>query len=229
MLVQSLKRGNIDDNKSAIRLHELGPRLTIELYKIESDLLTGEVLYHKSVVKTQEELLAIKKKRADKRVLKEQRKKVQEANKLKKEKAKEEHKIKTGGSRAYTVSEADKKLIKDAEDALDDGEDEDDAEYYKEEIGEKPDKELFQGAIKSSRKRPHIPKMKMPKIKRPRLENADQKGDRKKGKFGEKDGDRKFGGKKFNKDGKKMGFKTGKPGKPTMKFKGKKGKMRARR
>jgi ribosome biogenesis protein SSF1/2 len=77
-------------------MHELGPRLTIELYKIESDLLSGEVLYHKSVVKTQEELLAIKKKRADKRVLKEQRKKVQEVNKLEKEKAKEEHKIKTG-------------------------------------------------------------------------------------------------------------------------------------
>ncbi len=91
MLVQFLKRGNLDDDKSAIRLHELGPRLTIELYKIESDLLTDEILNRKSVVKTQEKLVTIKKKCAYKRVLKEQQKKVQEANKLKKEKAKEEH------------------------------------------------------------------------------------------------------------------------------------------
>jgi hypothetical protein len=50
------------------------------LSKIEGDLLTGEVLYHKDVVKDAEEILRLKKKRADRRVKKEQRKKIQEEN-----------------------------------------------------------------------------------------------------------------------------------------------------
>lgn len=135
-----MKRGNVDNAKSAVRLYELGPRLTVELHKIESELLTGEVLYHKFVVKTQEEMLLIKKKRADKRVLKEQRKKIQSENVAKKDKTKEEHKIKTGGSRQQpTATDRDQILLKDAEDAIEDIP-EDDAEYYEDEIGEAPEK-----------------------------------------------------------------------------------------
>lgn len=134
-----MKRGNVDNCKSAVRLFELGPRLTIELHKIESELMTGEVLYHKSVVKTPEEMLLIKKKRADKQVLKEQRKKAQTENVAKKDKTKEEHKIKTGGSRQPTVTDRDQILLKDAEDAIEDIP-EDDAEYYEDEIGEAPEK-----------------------------------------------------------------------------------------
>ncbi|EDO34519.1 predicted protein, partial [Nematostella vectensis] len=39
-------RGNIKSQKSAIRLTELGPRLTLQLVKIEEGLCSGEVLYH---------------------------------------------------------------------------------------------------------------------------------------------------------------------------------------
>lgn len=206
-LSQPLKRGNVDSGQSAVRLHELGPRITFELYKIEADLMTGEVLYHKDVVKSTDEILKMKKKRADKRVQKESRKKIQEQNKAKKDKAKEEHKLKTSGVKQFLVTESDKRLIKDAEDAIDDTP-ENDADYYKDEIGDDPDKELFENAVKSSRKRPHIPGFSTKKYggKKPRM-------------------DRKEGGKNSDKHDKKSskggvkGFKTNRPTNPKMKFK----------
>lgn len=41
---------------SSIRLQELGPRLTLELMKVERGLCEGEVLYHSYLTKTQEEV-----------------------------------------------------------------------------------------------------------------------------------------------------------------------------
>lgn len=41
---------------SSIRLQELGPRLTLELMKVERGLCEGEVLYHSYVKKTQDEV-----------------------------------------------------------------------------------------------------------------------------------------------------------------------------
>lgn len=155
-LSQSLKRGNVDSGQSAIRLYELGPRITFELYKVESDLMTGEVLYHKDIKRTSEDISLMKKKRADRRVQKEGRRKAQEENKAKKEKAKADHKRITSGVKQFTMTEGDKRLLKDAEEAIDETP-EDDADYYKEEIGQDPDKELFENAVKSSKKRPHIP------------------------------------------------------------------------
>ncbi|CRK88227.1 CLUMA_CG002008, isoform A [Clunio marinus] len=180
---QALKRGNVEAGQSAIRLHELGPRITFELRKIETDLLNGEVLYHKDVVKSVDEILKTKKKRADKRVQKEHRKKIQEDNKAKKNVAKEEHKLKTSGNKQFLMTENDKKLIKDAEDAIDDTP-EDDAEYYKDEIGADPEQELFENAVKSTRKRPHIPGFSSKKFnaKKPRLDqHKDKKHDGRKG------------------------------------------------
>lgn len=186
-LSQSLKKGNVESGQSAVRLYELGPRITIELQKVEADLMTGEVLYHKDVVKSVEDILKMRKKRADRRVLKEKRKKMQEENVNKKEKKKEEHKIKTS-NKEFVVTDQDKKLLKDAEEAIDDAP-EDDADYYKEEIGKEPEKELFENAIIStSRKRPFIPKVAMHKFnKRPRLD----KGPKKNEKGGKKSFDRK--------------------------------------
>lgn len=204
-LTESLKKGNVESGQSAIRLYELGPRITFELYKIEADLLTGEVLYHKEIVKSIDEVLKMRKKRADRRVLKEQRKKTQEDNKAKKDKKKDEHKLKTG-NKEFTMTESDKRLLKDAEDAIDDLQ-EDDAEYYEEEIGEKPEKELFENAIKASRKRPHIPKFAQKQFnKKPRFDkDKGQKSKDKGGKFKDKSkgfkGNQKFAGKskKFKK------------------------------
>lgn len=76
--------GNLIDNKSSVILHELGPRITFQLMKIEDGLLNGEVLYHDSIVKTEEEVEQLKKEREKKKRLKEQRRQRQEENKTKK-------------------------------------------------------------------------------------------------------------------------------------------------
>jgi ribosome biogenesis protein SSF1/2 len=62
-----ISRGNVESGKSAIKLHELGPRLTLQLIKIEDGLLDGEVLYHNLIEKTDEEKLEIQKKRENKK------------------------------------------------------------------------------------------------------------------------------------------------------------------
>lgn len=193
-LTEAMKRGNVESGTSAIRLYELGPRITFEMYKIEADLMTGEVLYHKEIVKSIDEVLKMRKRRADKRVLKEQRKKAQEENKAKKDKKKEEHKLKTG-NKEFTMTESDRKLLKDAEEAIDDLQ-EDDAEYYEEEIGEKPEKELFENAVKATRKRPHIPKYAQKHIKKPRMDKDQSNKGKSGGNF--KDKGKAFKGRKNN-------------------------------
>lgn len=62
-------RGNIESGKSAIRLSELGPRLTLQLIKIEDGLMDGEVLYHDLIHKTEEEKAEIEKKREQKKYI----------------------------------------------------------------------------------------------------------------------------------------------------------------
>lgn len=62
-----VSRGNMEEGKSAIRLTELGPRLTLQLMKVEDGLLDGAVLYHDHIEKTEEEKAEIEKKRAAKR------------------------------------------------------------------------------------------------------------------------------------------------------------------
>lgn len=62
-----ISRGNVEQGKSAIRLSELGPRMTLQLIKIEDGLLDGEVLYHELIIKTDEEKEEIRKRREIKR------------------------------------------------------------------------------------------------------------------------------------------------------------------
>lgn len=130
VLPQTLNsRGNLANNKSAIRLHEIGPRLTIELIKIQNDLFTGEVLYHNAIVKTEKEIAEIKKARDEKKRLKELRKKIQNENVVKKEKHKDEHKKRSlAGIPKSEVEQANEEEHVD-----------DDADYYREAVGEEPD------------------------------------------------------------------------------------------
>lgn len=130
VLPQTLNsRGNIENNKSAIRMYEIGPRMTIELIKIQNDLFTGEVLYHNTIVKTEEEIAEMKKAREEKKRSKEMRKKAQEANVEKKVRKKEDHKKRS--MKANTARNED------------DGGVDNDADYYREEIGEEPDEGIF--------------------------------------------------------------------------------------
>ncbi|KAM7361833.1 brix domain-containing protein peter pan [Cochliomyia hominivorax] len=149
VLPQTLKRkGNLENNKSAVQLYEIGPRMTMQLMKIEEGLLTGEVLYHDHIVKTEEEKEALRKMIEKKQKLKEQRKKQQAENRARKLKELEK-KNKTTNPASSAAAEGE------VEDNLDDLED--DAVYYKEEVGEEPDEELFKSTEPASRKRPKLP------------------------------------------------------------------------
>lgn len=65
---------------TALKLVELGPRLELELYKVEQGLGTGNVLYHKYVQKTPTEAAALKDKHEQAQQLQAQRRQIQETN-----------------------------------------------------------------------------------------------------------------------------------------------------
>lgn len=74
--------------KRAIKLVEIGPRLRIELRKIEEGLCTGKTLYHSHYQKTQKEIARLEKRHNEKEALKDQRRKEQEENVRKKQEKK---------------------------------------------------------------------------------------------------------------------------------------------
>lgn len=138
VLPQTLNsRGNIENNKSAIRLHEIGPRLTIELIKIQNNLFSGEVLYHNAIVKTEEEIAEMRKAREEKKRTKEMRRKIQNDNVMKKEKQKDDHKKRS-------MVGTSKQEIRDSSEIehVDN-----DAAYYREELGEEPDEGMSKSFI----------------------------------------------------------------------------------
>lgn len=148
MLPQNVPgRGNVKAQQSAIRLTELGPRLCLQLVKIEEGLCSGEVLFHEYVKKTPEEIREIKKRREEKRKLKEQRKKKQQENIKRKEKEKALHK-----ARSIEGQRKKQKLAKEGDDGDDAAEvpmdtgdvmDSDDADWYRQDVGQEPEPELF--------------------------------------------------------------------------------------
>lgn len=96
-------RGNIKENKSAIKLYELGPRFTIQLIKIEEGMMNGEVFFHEYISKTEEEIALTKQRRDKRKRLKEQRKQKMKQN----VKAKEEAKLKNKKKRPEPVENND--------------------------------------------------------------------------------------------------------------------------
>jgi len=83
-------RGNKSQGKSALKLVELGPRLRLELIKVEQGLGSGNVMFHAHIKKTPEEAKAIVEKAEEKVRLKNQRRKEQERNVESKRKIAEE-------------------------------------------------------------------------------------------------------------------------------------------
>merc|ERR1711972_1043599 len=78
--------------KNSIRLVELGPRMTLQLIKIETGVGEGEVMYHSIEEKTQEEIDHNRQQIEKRRKLKEKRKKEQKLNIKKKLRQKAEQK-----------------------------------------------------------------------------------------------------------------------------------------
>ncbi|VDP09348.1 unnamed protein product [Soboliphyme baturini] len=72
-------------------LIECGPRMKLELLKIEDGMCDGSVLYHAYIKKTPEEIAEIEERRAKKKKLKEQRRIEQELNVKRKQEIKKVH------------------------------------------------------------------------------------------------------------------------------------------
>ncbi|CAH2273135.1 suppressor of SWI4 1 homolog [Pelobates cultripes] len=148
-------RGNMKSQQSAVRLTEIGPRIKLQLVKIEEGLSDGKVLYHNFIKKTEEEIKAMLERKENKLREKHERKKKQEADVERKNQQKEQHKKRSlAGIKRKQGEDGDS----DAEDPGLSGEndpsnipEDDDAEYYRQEVGEEPDKELF---LHGSKRRP---------------------------------------------------------------------------
>ncbi|XP_065068375.1 suppressor of SWI4 1 homolog [Rhopilema esculentum] len=138
-------RGNVKASQSAIKLTELGPRLTLQLVKVEEGICDGEVLFHQFVHKTEKEKEELRTRKRERKVLKEKRKKEQEENIKRKEVERQKNKEKSlAGMEKKRKSEGGGK---------DDSESDDDTEYFRQEVGEEPDEDLFSKPAKKGTKR----------------------------------------------------------------------------
>ncbi|KAF6019543.1 PPAN [Bugula neritina] len=150
--------GNTQNDQSAIRLKEIGPRMTLSLTKITDGVCGGDVLYHKFDTLTDEQKAEIVKKREQRKKLKAERTAQQnERVKLKKQ-AKLAHKERSQQGQKDSVKtqdegESDGDSYKSVDDSLSD--DMDDADYFEQEVGKKPEHGLFSSQARKAKKRPH--------------------------------------------------------------------------
>uniref|UniRef100_A0A0B8RTJ0 Suppressor of SWI4 1-like protein n=1 Tax=Philothamnus irregularis TaxID=1899461 RepID=A0A0B8RTJ0_9SAUR len=150
-------RGNMKAQQSAVRLTEIGPRMTLQLIKVEEGLGQGNVLYHSFIHKTKEEIQEALARKEEKLQLKAQRRQKQEADVAHKKALKQAHRKKSlAGMKRKTdqAVEGDS----DAEDPGMQGQQhvdepsDDDVEYYRQEVGEEPDEDLFPQSTRRKRR-----------------------------------------------------------------------------
>ncbi|XP_029440401.1 uncharacterized protein LOC115080399 [Rhinatrema bivittatum] len=156
-------RGNIKAQQSAVRLTEIGPRMTLQLVKIEEGLNDGKVLYHSFVHKTEEELKTALERKEEKLRLKAERRKKQERDIAQKKAQREEHKKKSlqgmqtkpgRGPEGDAEAEDPGPARDEQAAAAESSEEDDDAEYYRQEVGREPDADLFLRSGKRKRAGP---------------------------------------------------------------------------
>uniref|UniRef100_UPI00398EFE6E suppressor of SWI4 1 homolog n=1 Tax=Pristiophorus japonicus TaxID=55135 RepID=UPI00398EFE6E len=155
-------RGNLKAQQSAIRLTEIGPRMTMELVKIEEGMCDGQVMYHSFIQKTEEELQAMLQRKEKRLKLKEERRKKQEGDVHRKREERELHKKKSldgikrkklQAGEADGDSEAEDPCTRETQVPNDQSEADSDREYYRQEVGVEPDEDLFPAASRRKRKR----------------------------------------------------------------------------
>lgn len=121
--------------QSAVRLTEIGPRMRLQLIKVEEGMNDGLVLYHALKTKTEKEVEALERKRAKKAALKEQRRKEQEARVAKKKgEDGDEADVESdadAGHEDYNYEHAPEEVLQKP----------DDVEWYRKEVGEEPTEE----------------------------------------------------------------------------------------
>ncbi|XP_077590373.1 suppressor of SWI4 1 homolog [Stigmatopora nigra] len=150
-------RGNMASEQSAIRLTEIGPRMTLHLTKILDGVTEGNTMYHSTIIKTEEEIQEILQRKETQMKAKAERRKKQEKNVAQKKTQKEEHKNKSlaGIKRKKEENEQDSEVEdpgeQDARAAVK-ADSDDEAEYYRQAVGEEPDEDMFPGAKRRKRR-----------------------------------------------------------------------------
>lgn len=119
--------------KKKVTLHELGPRITMQLIKIEEKVFEGEVHYHKFIKKTEEEIAAARAQREKREKAKEKRREEQERNVLIKKGLAAPHQSEAGDEEDSYAA-----MISQEEDSAGD-----DAAWYRKEVGQEPDRETL--------------------------------------------------------------------------------------
>jgi len=149
-----------------VSLKEVGPRLTLELVKVQEGVCDGQVLFHKEQTKTPEEAAAMEEKRTSAAALKTQRRRQQEENVARKQaqqrrneretQAAEAAKAKAEGKKAGAKRKREAVLAAAAvaarEGAPADVSD-DDAQYFREAVGQEADAEFVAFSRARSAKR----------------------------------------------------------------------------
>ncbi|XP_046493679.1 suppressor of SWI4 1 homolog [Equus quagga] len=164
-------RGNMRAQQSAVRLTEIGPRMTLQLIKIQEGVGEGNVLFHSFVHKTEEELQAILAAKEEKLRLKAQRQDQQARNVQRKREQREAHRKKSlaGIKRARADGDSDAEdpgAPPEEEGAGQREEEEDEAEYFRQAVGEEPDEDMFPTAAKRRRPAGHPGKKQQGKQRR---------------------------------------------------------------
>ncbi|KAM9514165.1 suppressor of SWI4 1 homolog [Guaruba guarouba] len=150
-------RGNVKAQQSAVRLTEIGPRMTLRLIKVEEGLAQGNVLYHGFIHKTEAEVQELLARKEAKLRLKAERRQQQEAAVEHKRRQREAQREKSleGMRRKQQQEDGDSGAedpgAPEQDAAQEEEEEESDAEHYRREVGEEPDRDLF--PERSKRKR----------------------------------------------------------------------------
>ncbi|XP_066470530.1 suppressor of SWI4 1 homolog [Tiliqua scincoides] len=149
-------RGNMKAQQSAVRLTEIGPRMTLQLIKVEEGLGQGNVLYHSFIHKTDEEIQKALARKEAKLQLKAERRHKQEVDVERKREQREAHRKKSleGIKRKKKQEEGSDSDAEDPgmqEDQNADEPSDDDTEYYRQEVGEEPEEDLFPQSAKRKR------------------------------------------------------------------------------
>lgn len=150
-------RGNMASQQSAVRLTEIGPRMTLQLVKIVEGMGEGSVLYHSIVSKTEEQIQEMLKRKEKHLKLKEERKRKQEKNiAMKKEQRDLNKKRSLEGIKRKREQEGQGSDNEVEDPGMQEGqapaeESDDEAEYYRQAVGEEPDEDMFPGAKRKHR------------------------------------------------------------------------------
>ncbi|CAI5968711.1 unnamed protein product [Closterium sp. NIES-65] len=131
---QDMGRGVRAAQQSQVKLHELGPRVTLLLVKVEEGLSNGAVMYHRFVEKTAEEEAELQRRAEERQREKKRRKEEQEANVRRKKMLKA-----SKGKAEDSDGEEEEGKAVGAREGEGEEEEEDDVDWYRKEVGEEPD------------------------------------------------------------------------------------------